>query len=77
MKSLDKKILELSKRGNQDDMLEAEQLLKQALQGDPQNTDLLLKLAVLVQEFPYVDLSIPRLEKILSYDPENALRSGS
>ena len=73
MNNLDKKIIELSKRGNQDDMLEAEKLLEQALQDDPQNTDLLLKLAVLVQEFPYVDLSIPSLEKILSYDPDNAL----
>ena len=49
MNNLDKKIIELSKRGNQDDMLEAEKLLEQALQDDPQNTDLLLKLAVLVQ----------------------------
>ena len=73
MNNLDKKILELSKRGNQDDMLEAEKLLEQALQDDPQNTDLLLKLAVLVQESPDFDLSIPRLEKILSYDPDNAL----
>ena len=73
MNNLDTKILELSKRGNEEDMLEAEKLLEQALQNDPQNTDLLLKLAVLVQEFPYVDLSIPRLEKILSYDPDNAL----
>jgi len=73
MNNLDKIILELSVRGNQDDMLEAEKLLEQALQNDPQNTDLLLKLAILVQEFPYVSLSIPRLEKILSYDPDNAL----
>ena len=73
MNNLNAKILELSKRGNEEDMLEAEKLLEHALQDDPQNTDLLLKLAVLVQEFPYVDLSIPRLEKILSYDPDNAL----
>ena len=73
MNNLDQKILELSKRGNEEDMLEAEKLLEQALQNDPQNTDLLLKLAVLVQESPDFDLSIPRLEKILSYDPDNAL----
>ena len=75
MNELNTKIIELSKDGGIEAMLEMEKLLEQALLQNPQNINLLLRLAILEQEVPLADhhKSIAVLESVLKIDPSNAI----
>ena len=75
MNELDTKILKLSQVGGIETLLEIEKLLEQALNKDPHNIDLLLRLAILEQEVPLADheRSTSILENILKRDPSNAI----
>ncbi len=56
-------------------ILTIETLIEKELQNDPKNTELLLRLAFVVQEVPIVDAekSIKILDQILSYDSHNGI----
>ncbi len=68
-------ILEVSKRDDRDEILELEPLIEQELQKDPHNTELLVRLAMLVQDMPFADKikSVDVLGKVLDYDSHNGI----
>lgn len=75
MNAIYAKILEVSKRGDRNEILELEPLIEQELQKHPQNTELLIRLAILVSDMPFADKekSVEVLGRILNYDPNNGI----
>ncbi len=71
---LKRKLIELSVANTNEASLEMERLLEEAIKNDPQDTELLLKIAVLEFKTPFVDdeKGIAALQKIFEYDPDNA-----
>jgi len=72
MKDLISKIIELSKNNN---LVKIEALIEKQLNQDPNNIELLLRLAVLEVDPPFADpaKSIALLEKVLTIDKNNAI----
>ena len=69
------KILAVSKTEDQSAILQLEPLIEQVLQKNPHNTEMNIRLAMLLREMPFVDKfkSVVVLGKVLEYEPHNGL----
>lgn len=74
IKDLKERLIELSTDGSDAASFEMEKLLEEAIKNDPQNPELLLKLAILEFDMPFLDdeKCIASIQKIFEYDPHNA-----
>ncbi len=68
-------ILEVSKRDNREEIINLERLIKKELEKNPRDTELLIRLAILVSSMPFADQqnSADILSEILEYDPHNGI----